>query len=186
MQGQEISVDDVDSIEKYIKDLSYAGHGCLSLYWEICKRKSTNARLFIDFFPVGSRAFRSKHRLWKKNEDYERRRWTWIRKILVKLRSLGFVDIEPIQGSPRLSLQPARKFKHADYILRPRISKLIFRFPKQDGEKALKDIVSVHRFVMRFIPRHIPPRYVSKGALKHSARRKIKKAKGIVIINFPA
>lgn len=61
--GREILADNIDAISNFIRVLSYAGHGCLSIYWEICKRKSINARYFIDHFRVGSRAFRRKYRL---------------------------------------------------------------------------------------------------------------------------
>lgn len=169
---------------KYIGGLSYAGNGCLSLYWEICKKKSINARFFIESFHVGSKAFRSKYHLWTTDKNYEAKRWKWIRKILIKLKEMGFVDIEPLQGSPRPELHPESKFEKADYSLRPCISKLTFKFSEQ-GESILKDVVSVHRFITRFVPRHIPLPYYPQSALRKSFQNKVKKAKGVVTISFP-
>ena len=185
LQNQEIFVNDIDSISRYIKGLSYAGHGCLRLYWKICEKKSINARFFINYFPIGSRAFRSKYHLWTRDVDYKAKRWKWIRKILIKLRDMEFVDIEPLKGSPPLALHPKSKFENADYSLKPHISKLIFKFPKQGGENILKEIVAVHKFIMKFVPRHIPPRYYPKSVLEKSFQNKINKAKGVVIIRFP-
>jgi hypothetical protein len=185
LQLQEISVSDIDSIAEYIKGLSYVGHGCLSLYWDVCEKKTVNARFFIEFFRVGSRAFRSKHRLWTGNDNYEARRWKLIRMILIKLEAMGFVDVEPSKNSPPLSLHPSSKFENADYSVRPRVSKLTFRFSEQGEENILKDVTSVHKFIMKFVPRHITPRYYPKSALKKSFQNRIKKTKSTVVILFP-
>ena len=185
MQTREILVNDIERISRYINGLSYAGHGCLSLYWTICEKKSINARFFIEYFPVGSRAFRAEYHLFSSQQNYKENRWKWIRKILIKLRDMEFIDIEPLEGSPPLGLHPKSKFEDADYALRPRISKLTFKFPKQGEERVLQDLSQVHRFVMKFVPRHIPPRYYPKSTLKKSLHNKIKKAKGVVVIRFP-
>jgi hypothetical protein len=174
----------MDSMAKYIRGLSYAGHGCLSLYWEICEKKSVNARFFIEFFPVGSRAFRSKHKLWTSNDNYEARRWKLIRMTMIKLRDMGFVDVEPLKDSPSLGLHPASKFENADYSMRPRISKLTFRFSEQGEENILKDVALIHKFIMKFVPRHMTPRYYP-SSFRKSFQNKIKKTKGTVIIHFP-
>jgi hypothetical protein len=168
-----------------LRGFVYAGHGSLSLYWEICEKKTVNARLFIQFFPVGSKAFRSKYKLWTKNDNYEARRWKLIRMILIRLRDMGFVDVEPLKSSPPLGLHPTSRFRNADYSLKPRISKLAFRFSEQGEESILKDVVAVHKFIMRFVPRYIAPRHYPKSALKKSFQNKIKKTKGTVVIIFP-
>lgn len=143
-----------------------------------------NARHLIHV-RIGSGAFRSKHGLLPKSNNYEANQWKWVRKILIKLRRVGFVYVKPIGSSPRLGLQPEKKFKNADYVLRPHVSRLAFRFPKEGGESNIRDVVSAHRFIMRFVPRHVPPKFIPKKALKTSTLNKIRRAKGLVIIRFP-
>lgn len=188
LHAEEIVVSDINSIYQYITDLSYAGQGCLSLYWDICQKRVervlVNARHLIHI-RIGSGSFRSKYGLLPSNKNYQTNQWKWVRKILVKLTRMGLVSVEPIGSSPPLGIQPGRNFQNADYILRPRVSKLVFRFPNKGGEISVEDVVSAHKFIMRFVPRHIPPRYVPRSALKRSTMRKIKKAKGRVIIQFP-
>jgi tetratricopeptide (TPR) repeat protein len=184
-EHREISVDTQTSIYRLIELLSYGGHGCLSFYWEICIRQTVNAKIFVDSFPVGSRAFRTKHHLWDSEKNYKDRRWRWIRQILLKLEAYDFISIEPLHNSSRLGLQSTRKFTNADYVLRPKISKIILRFRKQGKYKVLKDLVSIHRFVMSFIPRHVPPKYISERVLKSNVRKKVEKTKGKVTICFP-
>jgi len=185
LSTHEILANNIESISKYIRALSYAGHGCLSLYWEICKKKSINARYFIDYFPVGSRAFRAKHRLFPSQENYKENRWRLIRKILLKLKDSGFIIIEPMRDSPPLRLQPAKLFVNADYSLTSLVSAVAFAFPRPDGERHIKEVTDAHKFIHMFVPRHIPPRYYPKSALKKSFLKKIKRARGTVVIHFP-
>ena len=188
LQAKEIVASDTDSIYEYIANLSYAGQGCLSLYWDICEknieRALVNAR-HLTHIRIGSGAFRSRHRLLPNDKDYEANQWKWVRKILIKLRRMGFVSVRPIGSSPSLGLQPRKKFEKADYILNPHVSKLVFKFPKEGGEVTIGDVASAHRFIMRFVPRHIPPRGITKKALEKSTLNKIKRAKGLVVIRFP-
>ncbi len=183
--GREILADNIDAISNFIRVLSYAGHGCLSIYWEICKRKSINARYFIDHFRVGSRAFRRKYRLFSFQENYKENRWMWIRKILLKLRDSGFISIEPVNNSPPLGIQPARLFADADYLLKPLVSKITFIFPRSNGQKYIETIVDAHNFIRTFVPRHIPPPYYPRSALRRSFLNKIRKFRGKVVIRFP-
>lgn len=185
MPYEKITVVGTDSIHEMIKCLSFGGNGCLSLYWEICKRESINARDFIDYFPVGSRAFRSKYHLWENSENYQKNRWIWIKEILTVLRKYGLVTIEPLNNKSKLDSHAEADSENFDYALKPRVSEIIFEFRRDGNRISMTELEAAHKFIMNFVPRHISPRGIPKKVLRNLTQRKIEKSRDIAEIVFP-
>ena len=186
MKDREIVVENTNSIYRYISNLSFASQGCLSIYWDICEKYGTralvDARTLINV-PIGSKAFRAEESLnYQSNKPEERkRRWNWVQLILLRLERIGFVRIKPIGNNPPFSIKSLAPID-ANYILDPRVSKLVFHFPAYGEKTEISSIIAAHKFIGRFIPPSWPPPY---SQIREHALNSICKTKGQVAILFP-
>lgn len=159
-------LDTHEKIKDYIICLSEYDHATLSLYWTLYENRQLNAYYFVEHFPSTSKIFRTKKRLWSTFPGYERRRWNYIRRMLIILQVHNFISIKPIENSPPIAVQPNRKFETADYLIKPLISQLVLKFAKKGSILTLDNVIAIHKFLRVFLAKPHVKKQRGKKVLK--------------------
>jgi hypothetical protein len=76
--------------------------------------------------------------------------------------------------------------RDADYLVKPLVSRVIFKFPKPGKRRDIFNIVEAHQFIQKYISRHIWPRYVPHSRIRRKIKKMIRRSKGEIVIHFPS